>query len=121
MSASLKRILTAILYLVLLAVALSAVQTIWIALADTARYQRVFPGAQGALYWLTVGSSAVAGLNALLIALRKHWAVWLNPFIGLASIGLLRLVGSPPGNQAVVLAACFAFLPAVTARTKASS
>ena len=102
-----KRILTAILYLVLVAVALSAVQTIWIALADPARYQSVFPGAQGPLYWITVGSSAVAGLNAILIALRKQWAVWLNPFIGVGSIGLLRLVGSPPGNQAVVLVACF--------------
>lgn len=102
-----KRILTAMLYLVLLAVALSAVQTIWIALADTPRYQSVFPGAQGRLYWITVASSAVAGLNAILIAFRKQWAVWLNPFIGLASIGWLRLVGSPPGNQAVVLVACF--------------
>jgi hypothetical protein len=109
----LKRILTAILYVVLLAVALSAVQTIWIALADTARYQRVFPGAQGPLYWITVGASGIAGLNALLIALRNRWAVWLNPFIGLGSIGLLRAVGSPPANQAIVLAACFVstFLP----------
>jgi hypothetical protein len=109
----LKRTLTAILYIVLLVVALSAVHTIWIALADTARYQRVFPGARGPLYWITVGASAVAGLNALLIALRRQWAVWLNPVIGLWSIGLLRAVGSPTANQAIVLAACFVstFLP----------
>ena len=100
------RILTAVLYLMLAAVVVSTVQSIWIGLTDTARHQRVFPGAQGGLYWLSQLMSGTAGLNALFIALRRRWAIWLNPVIGLASVGTLASVGSPWRNHLIVIVAC---------------
>ena len=100
------RILTAVLYVTLLAVVVSTAQSIWIGFTDPARYQQAFPAARGALYGLTQFTSGVAGLNAVLIALGTRWAIWINPAIGLASIGLLASVGSPRVNLLVVAAAC---------------
>ena len=100
-----RRTLTGVLYLVLAAVVVSTLQSIWIGLTDTPRYQAVFPGARGALFWLTLMLSALAGLNAMFIAFRQRWAIWINPAIGIASIGLLAVVGSPHSNQVVVAVA----------------
>ena len=101
-----RRALTAGLYLVLAAVVVSTIQSIWIGVTDTPRYQAVFPGARGLLFWLTLMLSALAGLNAMFIALRQRWAVWINPAIGISSIVLLAVVGSPHSNQVVVAVAC---------------
>ena len=101
-----RKFLTGFLYLVLLAVALSAVQTVWVGLADKERYRLVFPAAQGLLYWATLICSCMAGVNAVFIGLRKRWAAWFNPVIGVSSVVLLQIVGSPWINQVVVLLAC---------------
>jgi hypothetical protein len=97
---------------------LSAAQTVWVALADRPRYEMIFPGARGAWFWATATMSALAGLNAIFIGLRQRWAVWLNPLIGVASIGLLQLVGGPRMNQLIVFVACAlsTFLPWYLAR-----
>jgi hypothetical protein len=50
--------------------------------------------------------SPLAGLNAMFIALRQRWAVWINPAIGVSSIVLMAVVGSPHSNQVVVAVAC---------------
>jgi hypothetical protein len=81
-------------------------QSIWIGVTDTPRYHSVFPGARGLLFWLTLMLSALAGLNAMFIALRQRWAVWINPVIGVSSIVLLAVAGSPRSNQVVVAVAC---------------
>ena len=100
------RLLSAVLYGILFAVALSSLQTLWVAAMDQPRYQATFPGARGWLYWTTLLLSSLAGANAIGIGLRFRWAVWVNPLIGSSSIVLLRVVGSPPMNQVVVLIAC---------------
>jgi len=102
------RLLTGVLYVILFAVVLSSLQTLWVGLADKARYQAILPGARGSLYWTTLVLSSIAGANAICIGLRRRWAVRLNPLIGLSSIAGLRAVGSPPMNQVVVLIACLA-------------
>jgi len=101
-----KRILGIIAYAVLLSVVASSAHSLWIGLAEKARYQDVFPHAKGVLYWITLSASFAAGLNCIFIALRKRWALWLNPLIGLGSIVLLDAVGGPRSNEAVVLVAC---------------
>jgi hypothetical protein len=100
------RILAGVLYVTLLAVVVSTAQSIWVGITDPARYQQAFPLAQGALYGLSQFTSGAAGLNAVLIAFRTRWAIWLNPVIGLSSIVLLASVGSPRTNQIVVAIAC---------------
>ena len=101
-----RRLLTGFLYLVLVAVVLSTVQTLWVGITNESRYQEIFPRAAGSLYWVTLVSSGLAGLNAVFIGLRKRWAVWLNPLIGLSSIALLGAAGGHWANPVVVLLAC---------------
>jgi hypothetical protein len=51
-------------------------------------------------------TSALAGLNAVMVAARFRWAVWLNVAIGVFSIVLLQIVGAPAVNSFVVAIAC---------------
>lgn len=78
-----------------------------VGLADRPRYQTVFPGARGILYWTVLWASFAAGLNSLFIALRRRWALWLNPLIGVISLALLEATRGPRGNELVVVAASF--------------
>jgi hypothetical protein len=90
----------------LLLVVLSSIQSVWIGLTQSARYLAAFPGAHGALYYVTLVTSAIAGVNCILIALRQRWAIWTNVAIGAWSIALLEIVQGARINQIVVLIAC---------------
>ena len=100
------RVFTFILYLMLCLVILSTIHSIWIGIADQARYLAVFPGATGALYYLTLLTSFAAATNCVMIWRRKQWAVWLNVLIGIWSIVLIEIVQGPRVNEAIVLIAC---------------
>lgn len=101
-----KRILNTFLHLMLLLVVLSSIQSVWIGLTQSARYLAAFPGALGSLYDVTLLTSAIAGANCILIALRRRWAVWANIAIGAWSIALIEIVHGARINQLVVLIAC---------------
>jgi hypothetical protein len=93
--AAVKRIITLCLYIVLAAVILSEIRTVWIGLTDPGRFANVFPGATGPMYYLAVTTSACAGLNAIAVWLRQRWAIWMNVFIGVWSIVLVHIMGGP--------------------------
>jgi len=105
---TMKGMLTAILYLVLASVVLSTSHSVWVGIAEKGRYQNVFPGAQGVLYWITLLASLLAGVNCVFIGLRKRWAILLNPLIGLLSIALIEIVAGPRANEVIILVACAA-------------
>jgi hypothetical protein len=101
-----RRAFTVLLYLVLLAVVMSCFHSIWVGLMARQRYQAVFPGAQGTMYWVTQSLSLAAGVNSILIALRKRWAILINPAIGVLSILAIEIIRGPRINEVVVLVAC---------------
>ena len=101
-----KKFLNFVLHLMLLLVVLSELNSIWIGIAHRPRYSAVFPGAKGALYYVSLLTSFAAGTNCIMIWRRKRWAVWLNILIGLWSIGLIEVVHGPRNNEWVVLMAC---------------
>ena len=90
----------------LLLVVLSTINSIWIGVANKPKYLTVFPGANGALYYLTLLTSFTAGANCVMIWRRKRWALWLNVLIGIWSISLIEIVRGPRNNEWVVLIAC---------------
>ena len=98
-----KRLLDAVLYVLLLAVVVSCLRSVWIGLFDVARYRAAFPGAVGVLYPATLIASFGAAVTAVFIAFRKRAAVLANPFVGFASILLLEFAHGPRINQLVVL------------------
>jgi len=100
-----RRTLYAVVYVVLVAVVVSCSRSVWIGLTDLGRYQRAFPGANGALFWFTMLASLVAATNAIMIGLRIRWAIWANPVIGLVSIILLQVVEGPGSTQVTILVA----------------
>jgi hypothetical protein len=101
-----RKTLTLILHLMLLLVVLSALNSIWIGVANKPRYLSVFPGAVGALYYLTLLTSFASGANCVMIWRKKRWALWLNILIGLWSISLIEIVHGPRNNEWIVLIAC---------------
>ena len=101
-----RRALTGLLYLVLFTVAVSCLRSVWLGITDRPRYEAVFPGAQGALYWATQGLSLAAALNAIAIGLRRRWAILANPLIGLLSIVAMEAARGPRANEVIVLVAC---------------
>jgi hypothetical protein len=101
-----RRAFTFLLYLVLLSVVVSCFHSIWVGVMAPERYRAVFPAAQGPMYWITQSLSLAAGVNSILIALRKRWAILINPAIGVLSILAIEIVRGPRFNEAVVLVAC---------------
>ena len=101
-----RRAFTVLLYLVLLSVVVSCLHSIWVGLIARERYQAVFPGAQGTMYWVTQALSLAAAVNSLLIALQKRWAILMNPAIGVLSILAIEIVQGPRVDEAIVLVAC---------------
>ena len=101
-----KKFLNFVLHLMLLLIVLSEINSIWIGIAHKSRYLTVFPGTIGALCYITLVTSFAAGVNCVMIWLRKRWAVWLNILIGLWSISLIEIVHGPRTNEWVVLTAC---------------
>jgi hypothetical protein len=101
-----RRASTLLLYLVLLSVVVSCFHSVWVGFTARERYQAVFPGAQGPMYWATQSLSFAAGVNSILIALRKRWAILVNPAIGVLSILAMEIVQGPRVNEVVVLVAC---------------
>jgi len=101
-----RRGFTILLHLVLLSVVVSCFHSIWVGLMAPERYHAVFPGAQGAMYWVTQSLSLAAGVNSILIALQKRWALLINPAIGVLSILVIEVVRGPRVNEVVVLVAC---------------
>jgi len=101
-----RTILTVILYLMLASVIVSTFQSVWIGIADKAKYLSVFPRATGILFPATLLTSVLAGANCILIWQRRRWAVWLNLVIGVSSIAQIELVGGPRLNEAIVSVAC---------------
>ena len=101
-----RRAFTLLLYLLLLSVVVSCFHSIWVGLIARERYQAVFPGAQGTMYWVTQSLSLAAGVNSILIALHKRWAILMNPAIGVLSILAIEIVRGPRVNEVVVLVAC---------------
>jgi hypothetical protein len=99
---SVKRVVALFLYLVLTAVILSEAQTVWVALGNRARFEAVFPGAVGAMFYVAVVTSLCAGANAVAVWLRQKWAVWANVVIGLWSIVLVALLGGPRSSQIII-------------------
>jgi hypothetical protein len=100
-----KRVITICLYFVLAAVILSEIRTVGIAITARDRFTQVFPGAVGFMYYVTVGTSASAGLNAIAVWVGQKWAVWANVIIGVWSILLVGLLGGPRTSQVVILCA----------------
>jgi hypothetical protein len=98
-------ILNGVLRAALLLVILAEVNSLWIGLTDIPRYLATFPDATGPLYVATLVTSLAAGANAVMIWLRRTWAIWLNVFIGPWSVVLIELVNGPRSQQAVVLVA----------------
>jgi len=72
---NMKRVVALCLYLVLAAVILSEARTVWVALTDRARFEAVFPGAAGAMFYVAVLTSVCGGANAIAVWLRQKWAV----------------------------------------------
>jgi hypothetical protein len=87
-------------------VIVSEMRTVWFAIADRQRFIAYLPGTNGPLLPIFVATSALAGINAVLIGLQRRWAVWLNIAIGFWSILLLRLAHAPPANSIIVAIAC---------------
>jgi hypothetical protein len=100
------RMLSLVLHVTLALVVLSEANTVWIGATDPARYRTAFPGATGPLYVATLSTALLAGVNAVMIWMKKRWAVWLNVVIGLTSIGLIEIVRGPRATMAVVAVAC---------------
>jgi hypothetical protein len=100
-----KPLITFCLYLVLAAVVLSEIRTVWIAITARDRFTHVFPGAVGFMYYVTVITSALAGSNAIAVWLRQKWAVWSTVIIGGWSVLLVGMLGGPRTSQVVILCA----------------
>src|SRR5215470_6125975 len=107
---NMKRLVALCLYLVLAAVILSEARTVWVALTDRARFEAVFPGAAGAMFYVAVLTSVCAGANAIAVWLREKWAVWANVVIGFWSIGLVALLGGPRSSQIAISCATLGVL-----------
>src|SRR5437667_4287113 len=105
-----KRIIRVGLYVVLAAVILSEIRIVWVALTDRARFNSVFRGAVGAIYYVTVVTSACAGANAVAVWLRQNWAIWANVIIGVWSIILVEIAAGPRASQIVIFCATAAVL-----------
>lgn len=105
-----KRVFALCLYFILTAVILSEARTVWVAPSDRARFEAVFPGAVGAMFYVAVVTSVCAGVNAIAVWLRQKWAVWANLVIGLCSIGLVALLGGPRSSQSIILCATLGIL-----------
>jgi hypothetical protein len=101
-----KQVLYVVLYVMLLLVVLSSIQSVWIGLTQRARYLAAFPGADIGFYYVTLLTSVAAGANSILIALKLRWAVWTNIAVGAWSVVLLEIVEGARINQAIVLVAC---------------
>ena len=97
-----KRIASLFLYLILAAVIVSEARTVWVALGDRQRFEAVFPGAVGAMFYVAIIASGCAGANAIAVWLRQGWAVWANVVIGLWSIALVALLGGPRSSQITI-------------------
>jgi hypothetical protein len=107
---NMKRVVALCLYLVLAAVILSEARTFWVALTDRARFEAVFPGAAGAMFYVAVLTSVCAGANAIAVWLRQKWAVWANVVIGFWSMGLVALLGGSRSSQIAILCATLGVL-----------
>jgi hypothetical protein len=101
-----RRLLTVVVYVVLLAVGVSCFRSVWVGMVARPQYEAVFPGARGGVYWATQGLSLAAGVNSILIGLRRRWAIMVNPAIGLLSIVAIEMARGPRANEGVVLVAC---------------
>jgi len=101
-----RRVLAVFLYLLLFSVVVSCVLSVWVGVMERPRYQTVFPGARGAMYWATLLVSLAAAANSIAIALRQRWAILQNPVIGVLSITLIEVVRGPRINEVIVLVAC---------------
>jgi hypothetical protein len=62
-----KRVFALCLYLILTAVILSEARTVWVALSDRDRFEAVFPGAVGAMFYVAVVTSVCAGADAVAV------------------------------------------------------
>lgn len=100
-----RRVLYVVVYVLLAAVVVSCLRTVWVGVTDVARYRRAFPGAQGALFWFTMLASILAAANAMLIGIRIKGAILANPLIGLVSVILLEMVDGPRSSQVTILVA----------------
>jgi len=58
------------------------------------------------MYWVTQLMSLAAAANSIAIALRRRWAILLNPVIGVLSIAVIEFVRGPRVNELIVLVAC---------------
>jgi len=105
-----KRVFALCLYLILTAVILFEARTVWVALSDRARFEAVFPGAVGAMFYVAVVTSVCAGANAIAVWLCQKWAVWANLVIGLWSTVLVTLLGGPSSSQIIILCATLGVL-----------
>jgi hypothetical protein len=101
-----RRALLILFYVTATLVVVSEARTVWLALADKQRFLDLLPGTNGPFFAVFVMTSALAGLNAVLVGLRLRWAVWLNIAIGIWSILLLQLVRAPLANSIIVAIAC---------------
>ena len=97
-----RRALLILFYVTATLVVVSEARTVWLALADKQRFLDLLPGTNGPFFAVFVMTSALAGLNAVLVGLRLRWAVWLNIAIGIWSILLLQLVRAPLANSIIV-------------------
>jgi len=97
-----KRIIALCLYVVLAAVILSEIRTVWVALTDRVRFTLVFPGAVGVMYYVAVVTSVCAGVNAVAVWLKHRWAIWANVVIGVWSIILVGITVGPLGSQIII-------------------
>jgi hypothetical protein len=100
------KVLNWVLHVMLGLVVLSAINSTWIGIADKPRYLTAFPGAEGALYPLSLLTSFISAANCIMIWQRRRWALWTNMLIGIWSISLIEIVGGPRSNELVVLIAC---------------
>jgi hypothetical protein len=105
-----KRVFALCLYLILTAVILSEARTVWVALNDRDRFEAVFPGAVGAMFYVAVVTSVCAGADAVAVWLCQGWAIWANLVIGLSSTVLVTLLGGPHSSQIIILCATFGVL-----------
>jgi nitrate reductase NapE component len=106
----LKRVIALCLYLILAVVILSEARTVWVALTVRTRFEAVFPGAIGVMFYVAVITSVCAGANVVAVWLRQKWAVWANVVIGLWSIVLVALLGGPRSSQIIIACATLGVL-----------
>src|SRR5439155_14026805 len=105
-----KRIIRVGLYVVVAAVILSEIRIVWVALTDRARFNSVFRGAVGAIYYVTVVTSACAGPRPSPYGSGKIGPFGANVIIGVWSIILVEIAGGPRASQIVIFCATAAVL-----------